>query len=200
MAEFELGFYVTEIISFIALVFFTNETFHKNQRSSFLLVLLILITLSSGILTFVILRLLAPTQELNDLYYLLHTYFFTLAIFLTSIWYSSASYSALNLIRDEKIDDTIKLRYKVLGLSAVIFALQGFITPIHVFLQIHYPIELIAQLYTIMNVGILLIFALGNLYAWVILGRKIEESNETTPSEDEITEEEMMKIIKEAKK
>ncbi len=199
MASFQLGFYIVEVISFIALAFFINDTFYKNRKNSFRIVLLLLICLSIGIITFLVLHLFASIQgqlDFENLYYLLYIYFFTLAIFLVSLWYSSASYSAYNLIRDEKIDNNIKLRYKVLGFSSLIFALQGFITPIHVFL-ITFISNYNHQLYTIVNVVILVIFALGNLYAWVILGRKIEDSRKAAPSEDEISEEEMMKMIKE---
>ena len=202
MTGFQLGFYSVEVISFIALAFFINDTFYKNRKSSFRIVILLLISLSIALITFLVLHLLAATQGLQDLenvYYLLYIYFFTLAIFLVSLWYSSASYSALNLIRDEKIDKLIKLRYKVIGFSSLIFALQGFITPIHVFIIIFIS-NYSHELYTIVNVVILVIFAFGNLYAWVILGSKIEESREAAPSEDEITEEEMMKMIEEGTK
>ena len=87
-----------------------------------------------------------------------------------------------------------------MGITALSSALQGAFIPILGILATLLPLEFEQSIATIINVSLLLIFALGSFYSWVLLGKKIEQLREASSSEDEISEEEMMKMIKEGTK
>jgi len=196
---FELMFYTLEFLSLIFLIMFTKETYYKNQKSSFKIILTTAILLSISSFTIVFLRVMEYSIVLSDMFYLFDVYLMSLTIFIAAFWNASASFSAYNLIREENIDKSIKLRYKILGLTSVIFALQGFFAPLHTIVRITDPLglyELTSSIYTMINVITQLLFAAGNFYAWITLGSKIDKANKTKPSVVSISEEEVMKLAK----
>jgi hypothetical protein len=196
---FELMFYILEFLSLAFLIMFTKETYYKNQKSAFKLILTAAIGLSVMSFTFAFLRVFEYSVVLTDMLYLIDVYLMSLTIFIAALWNASASFSAYNLIREENIDKSIKLRYKILGLTAVVFALQGFFAPLHTIIRITDPIglyDLTSSLYTWINVITQLIFAAGNFYAWITLGSKIEKVNKTETHTVAMAEEELMKLAK----
>lgn len=191
---FELMFYIFEFLSLMFLIVFTKETFYKKQKSFFKTIFATAFTLSISSFTFVLLRII----EYSDMLYLIDVYFMSLTIFITALWNASTSFSAYNLIKEENINKNVKLRYKIIGISSVIFALQGFFAPLHVIVRTLDPAlyEMTSSIYTLINVITLLIFAAGNFYAWITLGSKIEKSKVKTPYKLKITEEDLMKLAK----
>jgi hypothetical protein len=194
---FELMFYILEFLSLMFLIVFTNETYYKNQNSAFKIVFITALTLSISSFIFAFFRVIEFSVEFSDMFYLFDVYLMSLTIFIAAIWNASASFSAYNLIREENIDKNIKLRYKILGLTSVIFALQGFFAPFHTIIRIADPVslyEFTSGIYTMINVITQLIFAAGNFYAWITIGNKIEKSKKAEMSIKEISEEELMKL------
>ncbi|MHA2181473.1 MAG: hypothetical protein ACXAAH_08625 [Promethearchaeota archaeon] len=184
----EILFYIFEFTSLFFLIFFTKETFYKNQRSSFKILLIVSIIFAISCFTFVLLRLTSESVTTYDNFYLLDAGFLGLVIIIVTFWNASASFKVFNLIRDEKIDRNIKLRYRIIAISSIIYGLQGFLTPIHVAIRVYAPLEVYdftSNIYTFMNVFTQLIFASGNYFAWIILGSKIESPVETVPEIDE---------------
>jgi hypothetical protein len=195
----EILFYIFEFASLFFLMFFTKETFYKNQRSSFKTLLIASIIFAITCFTFVLLRLTSESETVYNSFYLLDASFLGLVIIIVTFWNASASFKVFNLIRDEKIDKHIKLRYRIIAISSIIYGLQGFLTPIHVAIRVYAPIEVYdftSNIYTFINVFTQLIFASGNYFAWIILGSKIESPVEKQPETDEIetTESEEPKI------
>jgi len=196
---FELMFYILEFLSLAFLIMFTKETYYKNQKSGFKLVLITAIILSSSSFTFAFLRVFEYSVVSSDMFYLFDVYLMSLTIFIAAFWNASASFSSYNLIREENIDKNIKLRYRILGLTAVIFALQGFFAPLHTIIRITNPAgiyELTSTFYTFINVITQLIFAAGNFYAWITLGSKIDKTQKAKSPAVSISEEEIMKLAK----
>jgi len=178
---------------------FTKETYYKNQKSAFNIVLPLAIALSVSSFTFAFLRVIEYSVIFNDMFYLIDVYFMSLTIFIAALWNVSASFSAHKLIREENIDKNIKLRYKILGFTSVIFALQGFFAPFHTIIRITDPAgiyELTSTFYTFINVITQLIFAAGNFYAWITLGSKIDKAQKAKSPAVMISEEEIMKLAK----
>jgi len=197
---FELMFYILEFLSLMFLIIFTNETYYKNQKSSFKIVFITALISSVFSFTFAFLRVIDYSPVFSDMFYLIDVYFLSLTIFIAAFWSASASFSAYNLIREENIDKNIKLRYRILGITSVIFALQGFFAPLHTIIRITAPVglyEFTSSIYTMINVITQLIFAAGNFYAWITLGSKIEKVKKAKPSPVAISEEELMKLAKE---
>jgi hypothetical protein len=193
VARIEIAFYIVAIVSNLFIIIFTEETFYKDRKSPFKIIVVLALLLAALIFTLVIAREIDPIS-----FYLLDTYLLTILIVISSLWLASAAFSAYGLIKDDNISELIKTRYRILGIASLILAVQGFITPIHTVNQKLIQLDGGVQLYTIVNASILLVFAFASFYAWVILGKKIEQSIDKT-SEKEISEEEMMKMIKEAK-
>ena len=196
---FELMFYILEFLSLAFLIMFTKETFYKNQKGSFKIILTTAIALSVSSFIFAFLRVIGYSVVFSDMFYLFDVFLMSLTIFIAAFWNASASFSAYNLIREENIDKNIKLRYKILGLTAVIFALQGFFAPLHTIIRITDPAgiyELTSTFYTFINVITLLIFAAGNFYAWISLGSKIDKAEKAKSPTVSISEEEIMKLAK----
>jgi len=194
VAKIEIMFYIVAIISNVFIIIFTEETFYKDRKSPFRYILVLALVLAALILTLVFAREIEPIS-----FYLLDTYLLTILIVISSLWLAATAFSAYGLIKDENISELIKMRYRILGIASLILAIQGFITPIHTVNQKLLQLDWGVQLYTIINASVLLVFAFASFYAWIIIGKKLEQSVDTT-SEKEISEEEMMKIIKEAKK
>lgn len=196
---FELMFYILEFLSLAFLIMFTKETYHKNQKSVFKLILTTAIGLSASSFIFAFLRVIGYSVVFSDMFYLIDVYFMSLTIFIAAFWNASASFSAYNLIREENIDKDIKLRYKILGITSVIFALQGFFAPFHTIIRITDPVglyELTSSFYTWINVITQLIFAAGNFYAWITLGSKIDKAKKAKSPAISISEDELMKLAK----
>jgi len=196
---FELMFYILEFLSLAFLIMFTKETYYKNQKSAFKIVLISAIALSLSSFTFAFLRVIGYSVVFNDMFYLFDVYLMSLTIFIAAFWNASASFSAYSLIREENIDKNVKLRYKILGFTAIIFALQGFFAPFHTIIRITDPAgvyELTSTFYTMINVITQLIFAAGNFYAWITLGSKIDKAQKAKTPAVTISEEELMKLAK----
>ena len=114
MADFDLGFYIIEMIAFLSLVIFTKETFYKDQQSAFKPIFVLTFVLSITALILWILAILALDAGLvqyYNLYHVLDLYLLGLYVMMASLWYASASFSAYYLTKEEKIDDNIKKRY-----------------------------------------------------------------------------------------
>jgi len=200
MMYFIIGFYVIQIIILLSLILFTRDTFYKERQSAFIPIFISAIILLSFDFTFVIIRLIA--QSMGDLdtynaFYILDMYMLSISTILASLWYASASFSAYRMAKEQKFDEITTLRYKVLGVSAIFYAGLGFIYPIHATINSFYRHQMEVQIFTSMTVALSLIFALGNYYSWIVLGKKIKKLKETLPSEEELSEEEIAKMFKE---
>ncbi len=187
----EIAFYTVEIISLFLIIIYTRETFYKDRKSFFKIVCILLLSLTVIIIPLVIFREVNPTA-----FYLLDAYLLSISIMTSSLWLASSAFSSYELIKDDKVDKDIKLRYILVIIAALSITIQGFLTPILVINETVIQIEDISTFLTILNVVTLLIFALSCFFAWVILGKKIEQSREED-LEEEISEDEMMKMIAE---
>ena len=203
MAGFDLGFYLIEAIAFLSLELFTKETFYKDQQSAFKPIFVLSVILSIAALTLNTIASVATNAGLPDhydSYHLMDLYMLSLLGIMSSLWYASASFAAYNQTKEEDIDVNIKKRYKVLGITALFLALQGACLTLFGNIAVPLTAEYNQGFFTIINVSYSLVFAFGNFYSWILLGKKIEKSREIASSEDEISEEEMMKMIKEGTK
>ena len=200
MFYFIIGFYVIQIIILISLILFTKETFYKERQSAFVPIFISSIVMLSFDFTFVLMRLNAQTMGNThdyNMYYILDMYLLSLSTIIASLWYASVSFSSYNMAKEQNFDEITILRYKVLGVSAIFYAALGFIYPIHATINSFYRHQMEVQIFTTITVALSLIFALGNYYSWIVLGKKIRKLKEKLPSEEELSEEEITKIFKE---
>ena len=193
LAILEIIYYIIRLISLASLTIFIKETFYKEKQTIFLIVFLTVVGLMVGSLIFVILRSL----QSNDMLYLLDLYFMGNAATITATWYAIASFSSFNIIKEKDIEKWIKLRYKILGICAVIYIIHGFLITFNGIIETLSPVPYAIEFYTNINIVIFLLFSIGNFYAWVILGKKKDIATSEISKEDEISEEEMTKMLKE---
>ncbi|MFX1273915.1 MAG: hypothetical protein ACFFBP_13270 [Promethearchaeota archaeon] len=187
----DIVFNMLEFIVFISLIIFTKETFYKDRQSIFKYVVSISAGLSIGSTITCIFRIFS-----NDIpLYLLELYLLSQATIIASIWHSSASFSSLKMIKNENININIKLRYKYIGISAIFLAIQGFLFPIHGLLISFLGDVYIAEIYSFFNVVLSLGFAFSQFYAWIFLGKKIEQIKAQSTLEEDLSEEELMQLI-----
>lgn len=198
MMYFIVGFYIIQIVILLSLIVFTKETFYKKRQSAFKPIFFSAIILLASDFTFVILRLIAQgmgeTQAYN-MCYIIDMYLLGLTTMMASLWYASASFTAYNMVKEQKFDKITILRYKVLGISALFLVGLGFIFPIHAAITSFYRHTLEIEIFTTLNVALSLLFTLGNYYAWVLLGKKIEKSRVKLPSEEALSEEEIKQMF-----
>lgn len=198
MMYLEIAFYIIQSIILLSLIVFIKETFYKEQQSTFNLIFISEISLLATNLTLVIIRLIGELGGLIPPYsmlYVLDVYFLAIATMLASLWYASASFSAYKMAKFHKFDKETILRYKILGISAIFLALLGFVYPIHAAIVSSYYNRLEIDIFTTTIVSLSLLFAIGNFYAWIILGKKIERSKVMLPQEEELSEEEINKMF-----
>lgn len=193
IAILEIVYYIIRLISSVSLIMFIKETFYKDKQTIFLVVLLTVVSLMVGTIIFVLLR----SIQSSDLLYLLDLYFMGNAAMITATWYAVASFSSFYLIKEKDIEKWIKLRYQILGISAVFYIIRGFLITFNGIIETLSPVPFVLEFYTNINIIIFLLFSLGNFYAWVILGTKKDNSKGEISKEDEISEEEMTKMLKE---
>ncbi len=192
----EISYYIVQFLSLFFIIIFTKQTFYKEMHSFFKLIFATGLALSASSFTFAILRLI----EYSDMFNFFDIYFLSLTIFIAALWNASASFSAYNLIKEQDINKYVKRRYIIIGISSIVYALPGFYIPLQVIVRMIGPtglVEITSSILKIFNAVILLIFAVGNFYAWVTLGSKIEKLKAKTLSEPEIKEEDLMKLARE---
>jgi hypothetical protein len=195
----EILFYIFEFASLFCIIFFTKATYYKNQRSSFIIILTISIIVAISSFTMVLFRLTSDSEIAYNNFYLVDVAFLSLLIILPTFWNASASFKMYNLIHGENLDKNIKLRYKILAITFIIYGLQGIFTTIHLVFRVYASAEfyeISSKIYTFMNVTLQLIFAAGNFYAWITLGSKIDKAEKAKPVAVAISEEEVMKLAK----
>jgi len=199
MMYFDLGFYIIEIIVLLSLIIFTKETFYKKQQSAFIPIFISEIVLLSFNFAFVIIRLIfrniGDTHAYN-MFYILDMNLLGFSTMLASLWYASASFSAYIIAKEQNFDKITTLRYKILGISALFLTIMGFVFTIHAPITTFYRDLVEIRIFTLINVTTTLLFAVGNYYAWVILGKKIEKSRVQLPSEEDLSEEEITRMFK----
>lgn len=193
LAILEIAYYIIRLFSLVSLIVFTKETFYKDKKTIFIIVILLVVSLMVGSIIFVLVR----SVQSNDMLYLLDLYFMGNATIITATWYAIASFSSFYIIKEKNIDKWIKLRYQILGIAAVIYIIQGFLITFNGIIEILSPVSYTLEFYTNINIILFLLFSIGNFYGWIILGRKKDNSKSELSKEDEISEEELTKMLKE---
>lgn len=187
---FTIYFFSINLTGNIFLILFVKFTFYRDRKSPFFTIL------SSAIIAKIAYFVISIITEFEQslLFLIIKACIYSFIIFISSFWFSYASFSSYNKIKKQNIAPWVKKRYLILGISA--FFLIAQIIPI---LFIPYrgslsdpsvatPVMFIASL----NIT----FALLNLFAWVMpnwlkkyLNQGYKSPEDTTLSEDALMEE-----------
>jgi len=179
-------------------VIFVRNTFYKEIKSSFLLIIAVLLLLKFFDL---IIRLvygftvpetnLIPPSEIP--YYYGLTITISLQIIISISWLAYASLNMYNEIKNKEIEPWVKKRYAIIGFSSIFFGLNGFILP---FIPIGAGYNNL--FFTILVAITVFIFTFGSLIGWV-MPRKLKKyfnRNYKTITDESLSEEELMSKIK----
>ena len=182
-------------IGFILAVIFTNLTFHKNHKSPAKLILILVIVLA--IIQLILHGMMAI--ERTPLIYFLKVSFDLPYNLLVFNWMAWSSYSAYKIIKDQDIEPWIKVRYRLISTLSFIMSFHGipeFFQPYDILWGT--PSNLISVAVFGTTAVLAVIFSVGFLFAWIMPDRlkKYLNRNYQTVKDSELTEEELMNLIR----
>ncbi|MFX0058073.1 MAG: hypothetical protein ACFE8J_07210 [Candidatus Heimdallarchaeota archaeon] len=197
----QLSYLFYAVIAEVALIFlvlFVKDTFYKQKKSIFPIVLISLLILK--IIDFIIRIQFQFTVPESDslliseiLFYYVLAIVVSVQIIISLSWLSYASLNVYNRLKKQNIEPWIKKRYIIIGFSSIFFGLNGFILP---FIPIGTGFE---NLFFTTFVAItIFIFTFGNLIAWVMPNKlkKFFSRNYKPIEEEVLSERELMEKIK----
>lgn len=187
-------FFVT--FGFVLVGFFTYETYHKNSGRIPKLVLLSIIIISSIHFIYQIYFTLNPgvlTQLISKTLDIIKT-------FTVFYWLGISSYRAYDKIKEEDVHKWIKVRYKLIAISAVIMSIQP-MPELFMPYNVEYgdPQNVITFIVFTITLVIALIFSTGFLVSWIMpesIKRYIDRNYQEHDFQD-LTELEIIQLIKE---
>ena len=183
-------------ISFILLVIFTNLTFHKNRGFIPNIVLISVIILGLVQIGFFIYSIVG-TWTLS-LYYL-RVWLDLPYTFLTFNWLAYSSFSSYLLMKSQKVNPWIKMRYKMVAIFSFIFSFSNipefFQPPGTTWAESDNVVSLLVFGITTMLV---IVFSLGFALAWIMPTsfKKFLDRNYEIDEEVEYQERELIDLIK----
>ncbi|MFX1276266.1 MAG: hypothetical protein ACFFAT_14665 [Promethearchaeota archaeon] len=193
-------------LSMILVVIFTNETFHKEQKSiilhqdreSYLPIIFLIFSLINFIIMIMLSVLKLVDNSSLEIHYIrvAHDCFSAIMVF---FWLGGSSYHAYKEIKKQDIDPCITFRYKLISLVS-------FIAPLHQIILIFQPIDV--RFGTFNSIESYIVFALisiisaitsiGFLFAWLLPERikKILRKEYEPIIDKDLSQEELTEIIK----
>lgn len=196
----------TRVSAYVLMVFFINETYYKNRRSpkNLILVLCVIIYVVQMVLSVSIYELGLITQSVitqtvsNILDMILNSSVF--------LWFGLASHNALQNLKNKEIEPWIKLRLRLVAFSAFIMVFFEVPSLMRYDPSIEYadPDNLLSMIVVFIHLAILLLFVVAEGIAWMMpkwLKTYLNKESEftfTSKEEEEITEEVILKRLREA--
>ena len=189
-------FIVITYLENIILSIFTQNTFYKEKKSPFLIILIILTIVL--ILMIIVLFTNPNPYEMAFIYRLNLSILYSIQHLITGFWYGYVSLKHYYKYKKMEIRPWIKMRYLLGGIAAVAFGMLGpqiFIYTIATIDSFN-PNHLLLIISLIISVTLMSIFSIGSLITWVMpkrikqfFDRKFTQIKYEDLSEEEIERE-----------
>ncbi|MFX1275502.1 MAG: hypothetical protein ACFFBP_06505 [Promethearchaeota archaeon] len=192
----DLGFLFISIVgmSHLLIVIFVHETFYKGQKRVYFIYLLIIIPCVIGYILNLFDDSMSYTNPISTYIFAWYNFILTSS---PHFWCSYVILKQYLVFRNKDIQPWIKMRYLIAGSSHISWGILGIYTLFHwyFFLNIGY----ISITYASMVFSIAItIFTIGYFIAWVMPEplKKFFNRNYEISDDKELSEEEIMQIIK----
>ena len=184
-------------IGFVSAVLFTNMTFYKNHMKKANLILVIAIIL--GIIQIILFLMFNEIEIKRNFQYFLRVSLDLPYVFVVFNWLGFSCYSAYLRLKDQDIEPWIKVRYKLIAISSIIFSLHSipeFFQPRDI--RWGNPNDPISLIIFGITAVMAITYAIGFALSWFMpkwLKRYFNKGYERS-IEKEYSEEELMNLIK----
>ncbi|MFX1274236.1 MAG: hypothetical protein ACFFBP_21725 [Promethearchaeota archaeon] len=175
---------------------FIHKTFYKEKKSPIYIFLALFTVI---FIVSIISALLYVPNSPKDLYYMLEILTINIIVILMFFWYGYIAIKQYKELKTQDIQPWIKRRYQISSMTSFCFGTSGLVYIIFEIIN-WIPDELYIREINLLIIAILLIiFGIGSFIAWVMPKslKKYFNRNFSIPSEEEMTEDEIMKQMME---
>ncbi|MCP4763628.1 MAG: hypothetical protein GY870_17795 [archaeon] len=183
-----------DILAYMALIFFINETFYTGYNKIFKRIIYFYLLFSSSSIGIYFFRHIFID---NQLLFILQNILFSFVVMIPAFWLISSILNSFKAIKNLSIDKWIKIRYKVLGISGIPMLIQSILINF-----VPYDIdknELLSSIIIISMAFVLMLFTIIQYHVWVVISKKIGQKvimeNGNEDGNNEGNKDEMIKEI-----